>query len=406
MRLFLKRALLGGFLAVAALMAPGLRAEPVCVDGVCYPSAEAAREAGVVLPSAPTSAAADRRLALGYMNVPEFTAFLKNEAPVGGGLEDHALGVVLLLVLLGGLAANLTPCVLPLVPINLILIGKGWRRGAAYAAGITTTYGALGLAAAFGGLAFGSLQASPWFNAGVALVFILLACAMCDVLSLPNLIQKLKGLKPAKGPVGGGAARPTSGLKGPYFLGLGAATLASACVEPILIATLLLTAKWFAAGRIWAVILPFVLGAGMGLPYPFAAAGFSVLPKPGAWMVWVKRAFALVFVGMAAWYGLQAAQAWRPSDAAQESASTSTAIRQDQPTLIILGAPWCRNCKAMERSTLKEAAVLKELANFNVRRIEINDFGELARYPELSGLDIKGVPAYVILNEIPKEIKK
>ena len=77
-----------------------------------------------------------------------------------------------------------------------------------------------------------------------------------------------------------------------------------------------------------------------------------------------------------------------------------------RPTLIILGAPWCRNCKAMERSTLKEAAVRKELANFNVRRIEINDFGELARHPELAGLDIKGVPAYVILNEIPKETRK
>ena len=402
----LKSVFLGGFLAVAALTAPGLRAEPVCVDGVCYPSAEAAREAGVALPSAPTSAAAGRRLALGYMNVPEFTAFLKNEAPVGGGLEDHALGVVLLLVLLGGLAANLTPCVLPLVPITLILIGRGWRRGAAYAAGITTTHGALGLAAAFGGLAFGALQASPWFNAGVALVFILLACAMCDVLSLPNLIQKLKGVASSRSPAPGGVAQPSPGLKGPYFLGLGAATLASACVEPILIATLLLTAKWFAAGRRWAVIWPFVLGAGMGLPYPLAAAGFSVLPKPGAWMVWVKRAFALVFVGMASWYGLQAARAWLPADDARVPETTAAEVVSGRPTLIILGAPWCRNCKAMERSTLKEAAVRKELANFNVRRIEINDFGELARHPELAGLDIKGVPAYVILNEIPKETRK
>ncbi len=142
-------------LAIAGALLAGtfLRAEPVCVDGVCDPSEEAAREAGVIVPFgagrhdatpspvARTEGAADadgRRLAMGYMSSAELIAFLRNEPPPDGRLEDHALWLVILLVLVGGLAANLTPCVLPLVPINLILIGKGWRRGAAYAAGITT----------------------------------------------------------------------------------------------------------------------------------------------------------------------------------------------------------------------------------------------------------------------------
>ena len=418
-------------LAIAAALLAGtfLQAEPVCVDGVCYPSEEAAREAGVVVPigagrhdatpspvARPEGAAdADgRRLAMGYMSSEELIAFLRNEPPPDGRLEDHALWLVILLVLVGGLAANLTPCVLPLVPINLILIGKGWRRGAAYAAGITTAYGVLGLAAAFGGLAFGTLQSSPWFNAGVAVVFTVLALAMLDLVHLPEL-RGLKGFfKGRRSSVSSGSSSSrgssgTSGFNGlkAYVLGLGAATLAGACVEPILIATLLLTAKWFAAGRVWAVALPFVLGAGMGLPYPFAAAGLSVLPKPGAWMVWVKRVFALVFIIMACWYGWQASKALTPTKSLETSKTLeslkplkpltpSKSATSSKPLFIKIGAPWCRNCASMARTTFKDPAVVRELSAYEVREIEINTFTDLAGYPELKGLDIKGLPAYVV----------
>lgn len=399
---------------VAAL---ALQAEPVCVDGVCYPSEEAAREAGVIvpfgagrhdatpLPEARTEGAADadgRRLAMGYMSSAELIAFLRNEPPPDGRLEDHALWLVILLVLVGGLAANLTPCVLPLVPINLILIGKGWRRGAAYAAGITTAYGVLGLAAAFGGLAFGTLQSSPWFNAGVAVVFTVLALAMLDLIHLPEL-RGLKGFSGFKGSMGSKGFEGSTGFNGlkAYVLGLGAATLAGACVEPILIATLLLTAKWFAAGRIWAVALPFVLGAGMGLPYPFAAAGLSVLPKPGAWMVWVKRAFALVFVVMACWYGWQASKSLESLRTLEplKPLTPSMPATSSKPLFIKIGAPWCRNCASMARTTFKDPAVVRELSAYDVREIEIDSFADLARHPELKGLDIKGLPAYVVVRE-------
>ena len=38
---------------------------------------------------------------------------------------------ILLLVLVGGLALNLTPCVLPMIPINLAIIGAGAQAGIA-----------------------------------------------------------------------------------------------------------------------------------------------------------------------------------------------------------------------------------------------------------------------------------
>ena len=443
-------------------------AEPVCVNGVCYPDAASARAAGALLADAPhlpgfrpgtdakhvgTLSPGDlsvatnrplqtdlknllhevdgspdevkappktrllRRLAMGYMEPAAFKKFLVDDSP-GTGASDAAdtpasagnsaladeLGrasvvMVFALVLFGGLLMNLTPCVLPLIPVSLVLVGRGAARGAAYGLGMALAYGSLGLAAAFGGLAFGAIQSSPWFNLAVAAVFILLGLATSEVFFID-----FSRFRPR--PKAGGGASAQGGLLGPFLLGVGTAVLAGACVAPILLATLLLTADWFAAGREWAVALPFVLGAGMGLPWPFITAGMSVLPKPGAWMRWVNRAFAVVLFGFALWYGWLAWCGFAARGAAASArARDSVAVDVDpsRPRLVIVGAPWCKNCTAMERTTLKEPSVVEVLARFNVKHVEIDTFADLADHPELAGLDIKGVPAYVVIEPEKKE---
>ena len=410
---------------VAVLLAWTGAAEPVCVNGVCYPDEESARAAGALggtggknfadlqnmlqaadkpddeKPAGEKPAAEktppdrlSRRLALGYMTPVEFRGFLHGKKSPGESLEELPLAMVFLFVLLGGLVMNLTPCVLPLVPVSLVLVGRGGARGAAYGLGMTLAYGVLGLAAAFGGLAFGAIQSSPWFNLVVAVVFVLLGLATSEVFFID-----FSRFRPR--PKAGVPADAKRGLGGPFLLGAGTAVLAGACVAPILLATLVLTAKWFAEGRVWAVALPFVLGAGMGLPWPFITAGMSVLPKPGMWMRWVNRVFAVVLFGFAVWYGWLAwggftARAEAAPAPAQENAAAEDASR---PTLVIVGAPWCKNCTAMEKTTLKEPSVVEALAKFNVKHVEINTFADLANYPELAGLDIKGVPAYVVIEK-------
>ncbi len=438
-------------------------AEQICVGGVCYLSEKAARDAGVSeadikaakeahangedptenpftldepgapsasakeapaekpvakpvekpveKPAAAVAPAKDVRVAMGYMNPAKLIAFLKNEA-VGVELEDHSLLMILLLVLVGGLAANLTPCVLPLVPVNLILVGKGWKRGLAYGLGITCAYGALGCAAAFGGMAFGTIQSNPWFNVVTATIFTILALAMFGVffIDLSKFRPKAKRTPVKKRDPN--AAPQLRGYWGCFFLGAGAAALAGACVEPILLATLLLTAKWCAAGKMWAVGLPFVLGAGLGLPWPFAAAGFSVLPKPGAWMKWVNRAFGLVFIGMAVWYGVLASRGFRAqaetvaSEAGVQAATPATwaqtfaeAKKAGKPVFVDVWATWCKNCLAMEKTTFKDPAVRKELAAFTVIRLQAEKPDEFAKLADFKDLDIKGFPAFIIFGK-------
>ena len=144
--------LLGVFFSVAQVRS---EQKIVCEDGICriedMPSEDDASLTQTVMPS---------RIAHGYMSEREFLDFLSGKERKGifGDLSGKGIAVVLLIALLGGLAMNLTPCVLPMVPVTLMVIGKSARRGAAYALGMMIAYGAMGVAAALGSTAFGAIQ--------------------------------------------------------------------------------------------------------------------------------------------------------------------------------------------------------------------------------------------------------
>ena len=86
-------------------------------------------------------------------------------------------------------------------------------------------------------------------------------------------------------------------------MGAVAALLAGACVAPVVIQVVLFSSNLYATGTHVALALPFVLGIGMAMPWPFAGAGMAALPKPGAWMVRVKQAFGVFILATAAYYG-------------------------------------------------------------------------------------------------------
>ena len=130
----------------------------------------------------------------GYLGTDDFLAFIRN-AETGvkerGMFEGRGPLAILLLVLIGGLALNLTPCVLPMIPINLAIIGagaqagsrgRGFLLGSAYGAAMALVYGLLGLVVILTAGTFGTINASPWFNLGIAVLFVVLALAMFDVI--------------------------------------------------------------------------------------------------------------------------------------------------------------------------------------------------------------------------------
>ena len=368
-----------------------------CRDGLCYLVEESGDAASRPLqnkgePSVNVSgqetASPLPRIAQGYMRAEEFVAFL--EGKKADSLAEHGLWVMLLLVLLGGLAMNLTPCVLPMMPINLMIIGRSARRGLAYGFGIALAYGLLGVGAALGGLAFGDIQGNPWFNAVVAVVFAGLALALFDVWFIDLArFRRTEVRDSGKGVV--------------FAFGMGAmsALLAGACVAPVLISVLLLTTDLVAKGNGLAILLPFVMGVGMALPWPFAGAGMKVLPKPGAWMKWVNRVLGVVVLGFAAYYGWLAWQGFERARGADEARRTdavpsslaSRLASSPRPVLVDCWATWCKNCAAMDK-VMENPKVQEALKPFAVIRVQAEDISELRK---VKGFEpIRGLPAFVI----------
>lgn len=314
--------------------------------------------------------------AIGYKNVEEFRSFLANPAanssdPAEGGgaapetaspFAGKSLWMVVLLTLLGGLALNLTPCVLPLIPVNIAIIGaganagskgRGFTLGLAYGAGMTGVYGVLGVIAAVTTSTFGAINSSPWFNMAIAVVFVVLGLAMFDLLLIDfTRFQTKLGVRKNEG----------GNLGVAWFMGAVSALLAGACVAPVVIAVILFARNLYAEGSALGLVLPFVLGAGMALPWPFAGAGMTFMPKPGMWMVRVKQAFGVFIFLFAAYYAHLAWTQFRPAPAEVPEvagpwnksleAGLQRGLEQNKPVLVDFWATWCKNCLAMDKLSL------------------------------------------------------
>lgn len=372
-----------------------------------------------------TSAFAGLRMtgrAAGYLSTADFLAFIK-KVESGRGLEQgriealvagRGLWIGILAILLGGLALNLTPCVLPMIPINIAIIGagaqagsrkRGFLLGAVYGAGIALVYGVLGLVVVLTGAQFGVLNASPWFNLGIAILFCGLALAMFGIFQIDfTRFQSTLGHSRSGG----------SYLTALLFGGV-AALLAGACVAPVVISVLVLATEFYQRGNGLALLLPFVLGIGMALPWPFAGAGLSFLPRPGRWMERVKIGFGILILAAAVYYGFLGVSLLRPGiqhgNNAQEttgvfwqtstSAAVEMALSTGKPLLVDFWATWCKNCATMEATTLRNATVRKALSPYVRLKFQAEDLSDPALRNLLDTLGIRGLPSYVVFERSP-----
>src|SRR5579875_1222587 len=121
--------------------------------------------------------------------------------------RSHGLIWGFLLILLGGIALNLTPCVYPLIGVTIAYFGNqgggGTRRvlvlALLYVAGIAVTFSAVGTAAALSGGLFGALLENPFVVAAIAGMLLLLAASSFGWFSLQPpawLMQKVGIARP------------------------------------------------------------------------------------------------------------------------------------------------------------------------------------------------------------------
>src|SRR5215469_8213610 len=220
-------------------------------------------------------------------------------------LAGSAWITALLAALLGGLILNLMPCVLPVLSLKLLaFVGQSDvpRRQArlsflANAAGVMASFLLLaGLLAALkaGGQAVGwGLQfQQPLFLTGMALLVTVFAANLWGLFEVP-----LPGFAGALA----GAANRGGGLAGDFLAGAFATLLATPCTAPF-VATAVGFALAGGPGEIFAIFI--ALGLGLGAPSLLLAAAPSLarhLPRPGPWMIWLKRALGFALLGTGIW---------------------------------------------------------------------------------------------------------
>ena len=357
----------------------------------------------------------------GYLGTEAFLDFMAASESGEGGrgwFEGRGPLAILLLILVGGLALNLTPCVLPMIPINLAIIGagakagsrlRGFALGGAYGAAMALVYGGLGLVVILTAGSFGTINSSPWFNVGIAALFVVLGLAMFDVLAID--FSRLQSR------FAGGGGRAGSFLVA-FGMGAVAALLAGACVAPVVIQVIVFSSNLYGTGTTIALALPFVLGIGMALPWPIAGAGLSWMPKPGAWMVHVKHAFGVFILGTAIYYGYIGyglfAQRWVDPDEVASSvqalleegwhaslgAGLAAAKAEDKLVLVDMWATWCKNCLTMDRTTLKAPEVEAGLEDYVKVKFQAEDLDASPAGDVLKHLDGIGLPTYAILRPL------
>ena len=306
--------------------------------------------------------------AVGYLDTEEFLEFL-DRVEAGRGLESTAdltallrtrgLWITLLVILVGGLALNLTPCVLPMIPVNLAIIGagvkagsriRGFALGGAYGLGIALAYGLLGVVVRITGSRFGALNASPWFNLAIAILFGVMALSLFGLFSID--LSRFQG-----GVTMRDSAKGRFGTA--FVLGAVSALLAGACVAPVVI---------------------------------------SVMER-------VKQVFAVFILVFAIYYGWLGFTLWQAKPTAEThdgwetslETALATARASGQRVLVDYWASWCKNCIQMDRTTFLDPAVRERLDPYVRVKFAAEDMDHPDVRPVLDAGGVMGLPTYLVL---------
>ena len=211
-----------------------------------------------------------------------------------------------------GVLTSLTPCIYPMIPITAAIVGGSSMDGSAtgkrrtvfltlaYVLGLAATYAALGLFAGLSGTIFGSVSTNPWLYFLMANLLVIAALAMLDVIPvrLPSRLVNRAAT------AGGGGSVP-----GALVMGSVSGLVAAPCSAPVMAAVL----TWVTATKSGLLGFTYLFVFSLGMCALLVAVGLfsgtlARLPRAGAWMVWVKRIFALIMLAVAEYYLVQMGQ--------------------------------------------------------------------------------------------------
>jgi len=242
------------------------------------------------------------------------TLFRMDFSGISGQLSSNPL-IALPVLFIAGVLTSFTPCIYPMIPITAAIVGgqsvgevappksRTIRLTLTYVLGLALVYSILGTIAGMTGTIFGTISSNPWLYFAMANLLILAALVLLDVVPLRIPASVLTRASRA------GTAGTTGKFSGVFVMGAVSGLVAAPCSAPVMAAVLtwVSTTKRGALGFIY--LFAFSLGMCALLVVVGLFSGAAArLPRAGQWMVWVKRGFALVMLGVAEYYLIQMGQ--------------------------------------------------------------------------------------------------
>ncbi len=211
--------------------------------------------------------------------------------------QQLSLGLILA-VFLTGVLTSFTPCVYPMLPITVAIVGRqatnrlqAFVFSLIYAMGLATAYAGLGLLAAMSGSLFGSVASHPIMLGGVGMALLLMAAWMAGWVVLPAWSLNSS--------FGYGRFRWVS----LFVLGAVSGLVMAPCTSPVLGMLLMFVAAQ--GDPAWGAAMMFVFAFGMSGLLILAGTFTSLLaglPKSGAWMNTIKFIFAALMAGVGSYF--------------------------------------------------------------------------------------------------------
>jgi len=213
------------------------------------------------------------------------------------------------ILFIAGVLTSLAPCIYPMIPITAAIVGgsavgEAPRARAqtvlltfAYVLGLSLAYASVGLFAGLTGTLFGLVSTNPWVYFAMANLLIVAALAMLEV--IPVRVPAWLLTRAATAGKGGS-------LYGVFVMGAASGLVAAPCSAPVMAAVL----TWVTATKsgVLGFIYLFVFSLGMCtllILVGLFSGTVARLPRAGAWMVWIKRIFALIMLAVAEYYLVQ-----------------------------------------------------------------------------------------------------
>lgn len=279
-----------------------------CSESVCFFPARQTFQlsAGEVPGSEPGRAAVSEETSGTPGGLEDFSGQRPAASSSGGGLLDFDLASqrgslwMYIAAFIGGILTSLTPCVLPIIPLTITVIGargtesraKSFGLSLIYVLGIAFTYSTLGVVAASTGALFGSLFQSTWFLIFAIALFTVLAFGLFGAyeLQLPAPVRTRL------------MARQGKGFGGVFLMGLIAGLVASPCVGPVLVGVLAFIAT--TGSILFGFTLLFTFAVGMGILFLVVGTFSGEIQRlpSGPWMSAIEYALGALMLGVALYY--------------------------------------------------------------------------------------------------------